>query len=207
MVALLIPAIWLAAAALPYFLLERRWQWRWQEVPDGEAPAHSGAGLYREAGTVTTYLRRAPAAVRAVAFSCLLFGELVLPLGAIATVGMFFFGMGIALLPILITGGKLYRAGLLLIRREPRTAYFAARNAARWSLWCTAVGLVLACVIMSLTPEVYGWPFVACVLFGAAVVTAQGLLILRVTQKHEDELFASSRLVRLGDQWVATDAA
>ena len=60
--------------------------------------------------------------------------------------GLFFFGMGLVIVPILITAGKLYRAGLLLLRREPRTAYFATRNAAAWSLWCIAFGLI-ACVV------------------------------------------------------------
>ena len=44
-----------------------------------------------------------------------------------AALGLFFFGAGLVLVPILITAAKLYRAGLLLLRREPRTAYFATR--------------------------------------------------------------------------------
>src|SRR5437870_38389 len=134
MIALVVFAVWMGAAVLPFAILERRWRWRWQEVESGEVPAHAGMALYREAGRVPTYLREAPGLVRFAAFTCLLLGELLLPGMVLATLGMFFFGLGMLIIPILITAGKLYRAGLLMLLREPRTAYFAARNAARWSL-------------------------------------------------------------------------
>jgi hypothetical protein len=204
MIALGLFALWIGAALVPYLILGKRWQWRWQEVETGEMPAHANAGLYREPGRVPTFMREAPASIRAAAFTSLLFGQLVLPGLLIATMGMFFFGLGMLVVPILITAGKLYRAGLMLLRREPRTAYFAARNAAWWSLWCTGIGLVASMAVIYFS---FSWEFVFAAAFVAVVITAQAMLILHATQRWEDALFAPSRLVRLGDHWVSTDAA
>ncbi len=203
MMGLAVFAVWIGAALLPGAVLEKRWRWRWQEVESGEIPAHAGTALYRESGRVPTYLREAPVAVRFAALTCLLLGQLLLPGMVLATLGMFFFGAGMLIIPILVTAGKLYRAGLLLLRREPRTAYFATRNAAIWSLWCVGLGVV-ASVLLALE---LGWTLLAVWLPIAALIVAQALLLLSVTRRFEDTLFASSRLVRLGDQWVSTDAA
>jgi hypothetical protein len=204
MIGLCILAVWIGGASLTCFILEQRWRWRWQEVESGVVPAQAGAALYRESGSVPTYLREAPWQVRLAAFTCLLLGELLLPGMVAATLGMFFFGLGMLLIPILITAGKLYRAGLLLLRREPRTAYFATRNAAWWSLWCVALG-ACGCVLTCLWN--FDWTFVVVATLTAMAIIAQGLLLLHVTRHWEDALFASSRLVRLGDHWVSTDAA
>jgi hypothetical protein len=196
--------VFFGAALLPFFLLEKRWRWRWQEVETGAIPAQAGAVLYREPGHVPTYMRAAPTPVRLAAFSCFLFGQLLLPGMVLATLGMFFFGLGMLIVPILITAGKLYRAGLLMLRREPRAAYFAARNAAWWSLGCIALGLVgcgLVCYYA------FNWLFVAIAGPLALVIIGQAALLLHVTRRWEDAFFASSRLVRLGDHWVSTDAA
>jgi hypothetical protein len=128
---------------------------------------------------------------------------MILPGMVMATLGMFFFGLGMLLVPILITAGKLYRAGLLLLLREPRTAYFAARNAARWSLWCLGLGLIAGAILSAYL----SWTIMAVWLPIATLIAAQALFLLHVTRKWEDALFASSRLVRLGDHWVSTDAA
>jgi hypothetical protein len=199
-----IVALWIGAAALPFFIFARRWRWRWQEVTNGEAPVHAGASLYREAGTVPTYLREAPPLVRAAAFSCLLLGQLLIPYLVIACMALFFFGIGLVLLPIIITAGKLYRAGLLLLRREPRTAYFAARNAAFWSLWCVGLGGFGCFVTLC---AAFDWGLLAAMVLAITVIVAQALLLLRATRRYEDALFASSRMVRLGDHWIPTDAA
>ncbi len=204
MIAILTLALWIGAAALPYKVLGRRWRWRWQEVQDGEAPAHAAAIVYREAGTVPTYLREAPPMVRAAAFTSLMFGGLLVPLLVVCALGLFFFGLGLVLVPILISAGKLYRAGLLLLRREPRTAYFAARNAAFWSLWCVALGII-GCVFVAISNFDLG--MIAVMAMTASAIIGQALLVLRATRHYEDELFAPSRLVRLGDHWVPTDAA
>jgi hypothetical protein len=204
MIGLVVFAIWIGAAVVPWLVLERRWRWRWQEVELGQMPAHSDGGLYRQSGSVPFFLRRAPDGVRFAALTCLLFGELLLPGMVMATLGMFFFGLGMVLVPILITAGKLYRAGLLLLLREPRTAYFAARNAARWSLWSLGCGVVIAIVTCIVA---FDWLFVAIFFPVAALIAAQAVYLLHVTHRWEDALFASSRMVRLGDHWVSTDAA
>jgi hypothetical protein len=204
MIAFAVVALWIGAAVLPFVILGRRWQWRWQEVETGDAPADAASILYREGGRVPTYLRQAPPLIRVAAFTCMLLGELFIPYLVVATMGLFVFGLGMLLVPILITAAKLYRAGFLLLRREPRSAYFAARNAAWWSLWCTGFGL-LACMIVVYYS--FSWAFVAAAVPIALLIAGQALLILRATEKYEDALFANSRMVRLGDHWVPTDAA
>ena len=199
-----IVALWIGAAALPYWFFAKRWRWRWQEVESGELPVQAGASLYREAGTVPTYLRQAPPLVRAAAFSCFLFGQLLIPYLVMSCLALFFFGIGLVLVPILITAGKLYRAGLMLLRREPRTAYFAARNAALWSLWCVGLGGVGCVVVLVANFDPTLFAVMALAITG---VVAQALLLLRATRRYEDALFAPSRLVRLGDHWISTDAA
>jgi hypothetical protein len=204
MIGFLVFAIWVGAALLPFIVLERRWRWRWQEVELGQMPAHAGDSLYRQSGNVPFYLRRAPDGILVAAFTCLLLGELILPGMVLATLGMFFFGLGMVLVPILISAGKLYRAGLLLLLREPRTAYFAARNAAKWSLWCLGFGVLGSILVCGYA---FDWLFVVIAAPAAAVIAGQALYLLHVTRRWEDALFATSRLVRLGEHWVSTDAA
>src|SRR5262245_3226455 len=204
MIALLILAIWIGAAVVPFLLLERRWRWRWQEVELGHMAAHSGDSLYRQSGSVPYFMRRAPDGVLFAAVSCFLLGELILPGMVLATLGMFFFGLGMVIVPILICAGKLYRAGLLLLLREPRTAYFAARNAAIWSFWCLGAGLVASVLVCGVVND---WLLLGIAVPVAAVIAGQAVFLLQVTRRWEDALFATSRLVRLGDHWVATDAA
>jgi hypothetical protein len=204
MVGILLAGIFFGAAALPYAVLEKRWRWRWQEVESGKISAVSGTALYREAGYVPTYMREAPQPVLLAAYSCLLLGQLLMPGLVLATLGMFIFGLGMVLIPILVTAGKLYRAGLMLLRREPRAAYFASRNAAWWSLACAAAGVVASLVVCL---EAFDWTFLLVASFAFTVIIGQALLLLHVTRRYEDALFAPSRMVRLGDHWVSTEAA
>jgi len=203
MIGLVSFAVWVGAALVPYLVLERRWRWRWQEVELGRVPAHSGDTLYRQSGDVPYFLRRAPDGIHVAAISCLLLGETILPGMVMATLGMFFFGLGMLLVPILIAAGKLYRAGLLLLLREPRTAYFATRNAAKWSLWCLGLGLVPTTILSAYL----SWTILAVWAPIATLIAAQGFFLLHITRKWEDALFATSKMARLGDHWVTTDAA
>jgi hypothetical protein len=206
MIALALSA-WLLGAMVPFFLALRRWRWRWQEVIVGHEPAHAEQAPYREASLVPIHLGGAPLAVRLTAFSCLWLGVLALPLVLLAGFGLFFFGSGVLVMPLIVTAVKLYNAGLLLLRREPRAAYFTARNAAMWSLGCVVVGWSAAMLIVWLARPAFGYEFVGWVAMGELALAAQAGAVLKVTRRWEDALFAPSRLVRLGDQLVASDAA
>jgi hypothetical protein len=205
----LVVAGMLLAAALPYFIVEARWRWRWREVEVGREPIHDGDGaLYRASGTVPIYLRRAPALVRAAAFTCLLFGQLFVPgliLGAMALVAG---GVGLVMIPGLITAAKLYLAGLALLRREPRVAFFRARNAAAWTLWLNGVELALTLVVaLLLGPADEGvWYAFAAFNGWSLICAAQALVLLKASRAHEDALFLPTEAVRLGPNLYRTTA-
>jgi hypothetical protein len=201
----------LSAAALPYLLVESGWRWRWREVICGEAAANTGAvGVYRVEGTVPTYRREAPASIRLAAFTSLLFGQMFLPGLLLGAFGLLAGGIGLVSIPGLITAAKLYRSGLQLLRREPREAYFAARNAATWVLWLNGVVLLasLMIVVSPLRPSgEAGWSLLG-VLNGYGLLSMlQALLVMHATAKHEDALFAPSQMVRIGSLLVRTDEA
>jgi hypothetical protein len=157
--------IFFAVAVIAYLVVERRWRWRWQEVESGRVAADGAAGTYRDGGAVPRYLPRAPAAVRAAAFASLLLGQLFVPLAFIGGMAIVYYGLGVVVTPFLIGTFKIYRAGLTLLRRDPRLAYFRARDAAVWSGW-------------------------ACGVFLVGLVPA--ILLAHVTRKYEDYLFAAT---------------
>ncbi len=128
-----VAAGFIAAAALAYVVVEPRWRWRWREVEIGREPVRQDDGdPYRASGTVPVFLVRAPRLVRVAAYSSLLFGQLFVPGLLVAGLGLALGGIGLVMIPGLIANGKLYAAGLALLRREPRVAYLRARNAAAW---------------------------------------------------------------------------
>jgi hypothetical protein len=184
----------LALAAIPYFLVERRWRWRWREVATGEMDAFAdGGGAYRAGGTVPVFLERAPATVRAAAFTSLLFGQMFVPGLLLGAIGLLAGGVGLVSIPGLITAAKLYRAGINLLKRQPREAYFGARNAAVWALWLNTI--VFACSILIAVTPLHprgdeGWMLMAFVDGYGLLSILQALLVLRATDRWEDALFA-----------------
>lgn len=183
------------AAALPYVFVERRWRWRWNEVASGRVPAAAPGGIYRDAGDVPRYYVEAPRRVRWAAFTCLLFGQMFVPGLLVGAFGLIAGGLGVVSIPGLITAAKLYRAGLSLLRREPRLAYFRARDAAAWALWLNAIILAGSLVLLALPirPTSHaGLDFVAFV-DGYGVASILQALLLRLTARaYEDALFADS---------------
>src|SRR5262249_50570300 len=140
----------LAAAFIPYALVERRWRWRWREVETGRIPALAGSPLYRESPSVPVFLDRAPAAVRAMAFSCLLLGQMFVPGLALGMVGLLVAGAGVVAIPGLMVAWRLYSAGLHLLRRTPRHAYWQARSAASSALWLNGIIFAITVLIAGL---------------------------------------------------------
>src|SRR5262245_633931 len=97
----------LAAAAIPYLLVERRWRWRWREVEIGRLPAESVGGFYRAGGTVPEFLTQAPRLVRATSYTCFFFGQMFIPGLCMGAFGLVAGGIGLVSVPGLIVAAKL----------------------------------------------------------------------------------------------------
>lgn len=199
-VALVVAAFVLGfAATLPYVFVERRWRWRWREIEAGRVAADNAGGIYRAAGDVPRYLAEAPLDVRVAAFSCLLFGQMFVPGLVVGMFGMVMAGIGLVSIPGLITAAKIYRAGFALLRREPRLAYFRARDAVAWALWLNAIIMAGSLVVLAtpLRPAGHGGIGLVAFIDGYGVLSvAQALLLRQVARAHEDALFTgTSRLI------------
>ena len=189
---LIIAFLALLAAALPYVFVESRWRWRWREIEVGRVAADGGGGIYRAGGEVPRYLPAAPTLVRVAAFSCFLFGQMFLPGLVMGVFGMVMAGIGLVSIPGLITAAKIYRAGFALLRREPRAAYFRARDAAAWALWLNGIIMCGSLVAMATPLRHNGWVLTLVLDGYGALSIAQALLLRRVARAYEDALFAGS---------------
>jgi hypothetical protein len=188
--------VMLFAATLPYVFVESRWRWRWREVPAGHVAADAASvGVYRDGGEVPRYLHEAPRLIRWTAFSCFLFGQMFVPGLAVGLFGMVMAGIGLTSIPGLITAAKIYRAGFALLRRQPRLAYFRARDAAAWALWLNGVILAGSFFVM-LTPigptSCSGLQLLAFIDGYGVASILQALVMRRAARVWEDALFADS---------------
>ena len=182
-------------AALPYLIVEGRWRWRWQEIERGRVAVDGAAGVYRSGGEVPRYLVEAPRLVRVAAYSCFLFGQMFVPGLVMGMFGMVAAGIGLVSIPGLITAAKVYRAGLALLRRQPRVAYFRARDAAAWALWLNGIALGGSFLLMAtpLRPMSHSaWGIMAFVDGYGVASILQALLLRRAARLHEDALFAAT---------------
>jgi hypothetical protein len=193
---LVIAFVMLFAASLPYVFCESRWRWRWREIEVGRVAADGGSvGVYRAGGDVPRYLQEAPRLIRWTAFSCFLFGQMFVPGLALGLFGMVMAGIGLTSIPGLITAAKIYRAGFALLRRQPRLAYFRARDAAAWALWLNGIILVGSILVMAtpLRPTSNSGFGLFAFIDGYGVASIlQALLLLRATRVWENALFADS---------------
>jgi hypothetical protein len=188
---LIIVCVALLGATLPYVFVESRWRWRWREIEVGRVAADGQGGIYRAGGEVPRFWSRAPTLVRVAAFSCFLFGQMFLPGLVLGVFGMVMAGIGLVSIPGLITAAKIYRAGFALLRREPRTAYFRARDAAAWALWLNVI--LMSGSLVALATGRHSTVAVVAVVDGyGALSIVQALLLKRVTRVYEDALFAGS---------------
>ena len=178
-------------AALPYVFVESRWRWRWREVEVGRVAAERANGIYRQAGDVPRYAAQAPALVRVAALSCFVFGQMFVPGIVLGIVGMVVSGVGLVSIPGLAVAAKIYRTGFALLRREPRAAYFRAREAATWALWLNGI-LMSGALIALFMIGPFGIAIVGVVEGYGALSIAQALLLLHVARKYEDAFFAGS---------------
>lgn len=179
-----------ATAALPYAIVEARWRWRWREVEHGRIPADASAGPYRAAGDVPRYYERAPGLVRVVGFGCLLLGQFVVLAALIGMVFIFWAGVPVVAFPLAISAGKLYRAGIALLRREPRESCFRARSAVTWAVWANGAVVVFALVArLAWHPPTFAW--LAPTIY-SLVAIAHARLLHHVTRRYEDALFAGT---------------
>jgi hypothetical protein len=105
-------------------------------------------------------------------------------------------GLGFCSIPGLITAAKIYRAGLALLRRQPRLAYFRALDAAAWALWLNGVILAGSLVLLAtpLRPNSGAGLGLFAFVDGYGVVSIfQALLLRRAARVWEDALFADSK--------------
>ncbi len=171
----------------------------------GRLPTHLlEQSPYRDAGTVPAFLRRAPARLRLCAFSCLFFGQMFVPGLLLGAFGLVAGGVGLVSIPGLITAAKLYSAGLALLRRDPREAYWKTRNAAAWALWLNGIIFAIS-VILLVTPlrptNTVGWAmFVLPNVYGLLSVL-QALGCLKTTSRYEDALFLPTGATRHQGTW------
>jgi hypothetical protein len=182
-----------AAAAASYLIVEQRWRWRWREVEIGRAPiGDPPGGAYRQAGTVPVFMERAPRLVRLAAFSSIAWGQWCVPLLLLALLLLLAGGLGVLLIPGVIGKAKLYRAGLLLLRRTPQplSSVNEVRDAANWAF--STNGLVLGA---SMLLSVATGEMVIFVIWGAysMIGITQALLLRRAAIAYEDALFIPSR--------------
>jgi hypothetical protein len=187
----------LTAAAVPFFIVERRWRWRWREVEVGRIASHTDErAIYREPGTVPAFLRQAPRLVRIAAFSCLLLGQMFVPGLLLGALGLLAGGLGVVSIPGLITAARLYGAGFALLRREPRLSYFKTRSAVQWALWLN--GVILGGSLLIVTLGFHSIPTASWVGLGftnayGALSIGQALLCRYASGRYEDALFAPTR--------------
>jgi hypothetical protein len=184
--------IFIACAAVAHVVVERRWRWRWREIEVGRKPAVDGGGAYRDGGDVPRFAARAPFAVRAVAFASLLLGQLFVPIVVAGTGALLLFGLGVLAIPALVATAKLYRAGLSLLRRDPRLAYFRARDAAAWTGWVSGAMLLIDVLAAHSFAGIVGMRFVFIIGGIAVCGLVQTRALLWVTRRSEDALFAAS---------------
>jgi hypothetical protein len=181
----------LGAPALVLLLVERKWRWRWQEVEETRvAISATDLSPYRESGTVPVYLTRAPGLIRFCAYTCFLFGQMFVPGLCLGICGAFVAGVGIVSIPGLITAGKLFSAGLALLRRDPKDAYYRTREAARWALWLNGIIFVVSIVILSVVRDhSFWWPLLGFMNGYGLCSVLQACLCMKATSRYEDALF------------------
>jgi hypothetical protein len=186
----LVALAFVGLAALTYHYLERRWRWRWQELPSGLVPADLLGAAFGSGEPAMLHKGQAPGAIRLAAFTSLLFGQLFVPglLLAVLTFALFL-GAGLVVVPGLIAAAKLHLAGVALLKREPREAYFRARAATRWAFGYHALAFAAATLFVWSA----GWQlrggYLAFSLYSALSIL-QARQLRRAVELHEDELFA-----------------
>jgi hypothetical protein len=184
-------------AAIPFWVTEKRWRWRWQEVQAGLLPVDAHANAFRDGGaTVPTFHRSAPTRLRWAAYSCIFFGQMFVP-GLIAGVfGLLALGIGVVSIPGLITAAKLYGTGFALLRRDPRGgALWSAESAAAWGIWLNGVIAAISVPIIVYSIGGRHWEtFWLCMFFDGygALSIAQALFLRHTVRRYRAELLQSS---------------
>jgi hypothetical protein len=162
----LIVALVLASSVISYVLRERRHRNRWQLVALPSVAA--GHGAYRQARVEPGSLAEAPGPLRAMVFSCILYGRAVtfafiataLYLAGVPTevlavptlhalLGYFVAGGGVGVLAALVLASLVMRAGSDLLVRDPAGAYRRTR--------ATAIASVVLHTVVMLNAHAGWW--------------------------------------------------
>ncbi|WP_438010885.1 hypothetical protein WME89_20810 [Sorangium sp. So ce321] len=199
---LTLTALALFAPLCAYIALRVSGRRAWGVVQDGHVS--QGAGVYRSVAVPTWKRGSPPFVVRAASFSSLLLGQMVVPGGLAALLGMLFLvdaeisrsGRGplTLLLAVLVLSGptglvvavKLLIAGQAMVRRAS-SAIASTRSAARWAIWHNLV-LSAALAVVPILEPVFGSDQIAqievCYAY-VAVSLAHALLLRRAARALE----------------------
>ncbi|WP_437626991.1 hypothetical protein [Sorangium sp. So ce1151] len=198
---LTLAALALFAPLCAYIALRVSGRRAWGVVQDGHVS--QGAGVYRSVAVPTWKRGAPPFVVRAASFSSLLLGQMVVPGGLAALLGLLLFieslgKRGEPSLPLLLSvlvlsaptglavAIKLLIAGQAMARRGPG-AITSTRSAARWAIWHNLV-LSAALAVVPILEPAFGSDQIAQLEVCYAYVTvslAHALLLRRAARALE----------------------
>ncbi|MGK3963660.1 hypothetical protein WMF38_05730 [Sorangium sp. So ce118] len=190
---LTLAALALFAPLCAYIALRVSGRRAWGVVPDGHVS--QGAGVYRSVAVPTWKRGSPPFVVRAASFSSLLLGQMVVPGGLAALLGLLLLleSLGrtwrepLLLLAVLVLSAptglavaiKLLIAGQAMARRGPG-AIASTRSAARWAIWHN-LALSAALAVVPFLEPAFGSDQIAQleVCYGYVAVSLAHALLLR----------------------------
>ncbi|WP_437516009.1 hypothetical protein [Sorangium sp. So ce1099] len=190
---LTLAALALFAPVCAYIVLRVSGRRAWGVVQDGHVS--QGAGVYRSVAVPTWKRGSPPFVVRAASFSSLLLGQMVVPGGLAALLGLLLLLeslgktsreplllMGVLVLSAptgLVVAIKLLIAGQAMARRGPG-AITSTRSAARWAIWHNLALCAALAAVPSLEPAFASDQIAQLqVCYGYAVVSLAHALLLR----------------------------
>ncbi|WP_437664928.1 hypothetical protein [Sorangium sp. So ce1182] len=190
---LTLTALALFAPLCAYIALRVSGRRAWGVVQDGHVS--QGAGVYRSAAVPTWKRGSPPFVVRAASFSSLLLGQMVVPGGLAAVLGLLlvleslgktwrepllFMGVLVLSAPTgLAVAIKLLSAGQAMARRGPG-AITSTRSAARWAIWhnlALSAGLAVVPLLEPAFDSADIMPLLVC--YGYVAVSLAHALLLR----------------------------
>jgi hypothetical protein len=135
-------AVFFGLPTLIFAALTRRNRNAWGAGPPVVLPP--GSSDYRSAELVGPGRPRgAPAVVKIAAWTSLLLGQMFVPGLAWALVGLLYMGLGLVSIPGLVVAARCFWSAVLLLRRDPRAAEYAAKTA-RYATILNAI-IVVGC--------------------------------------------------------------
>jgi len=183
--AALLLACFIFGGLTTYTISERRNRARWRRFERRAAdPARTRAVLVQ---------RRAPATIRRTALWSIYMGQMALPGGLLALLGLFVGGLGLISIPGMVLAIRIWRLGYAMLRRDPR-AERAALDLQRFAVRLNVVTVAAAVVLCAFE----GFGPLSLVLLGyAAVSFAHAAAMGRCAKLLADDRLVRARCDRL----------